>query len=483
MAPIATHDLSTGWGGRADTVRAVESLLWAGADAQARALRAGEVAAPELLAAVLDRLAAVQPALNAFRVVCAKEATAAALDAQRRLAAGEDAPLLGVPVAVKDDADLAGFPTGHGCDPSVCGPVERDGAVVARLRAAGAVIVGKTHVPELTMWPFTETMHHGATRNPWAPDRTPGGSSGGSAAAVAAGVVGVAHGSDGAGSIRIPAAWCGLVGLKPTRGLLPVDGQPTAEPNGGDWYRLAHEGPLGRDVASVARFLDACTEGGHLAALDEPLTPLRIAVSRHSPPGTLPRVRGGQRAAFERATELLRAAGHQVRELDPDVPLSATEQVMARYLRGIHDSARELPAGTRLERRTRGMVRLGGLVPMAAVRASLRAEPALARRVLAVFDEVDVVLQPGPSTPPSRIGAYSRAGTLRTLGAAITKVSFLPLWNLIGNPVLAAPVHLGADGLPAGVQLVGPPGAERTLLRLALQLERATGWADHRPPL
>lgn len=460
----------------------VEALLWAGADAQARALRAGEVRSPELVEAALRRLAAVQPALNAFRVVCAGEARAAAAEAQRRLdigtdaGAGADGALLGVPVAVKDDTDLAGHPTCYGTDPSRRPAATSDSELVRRLRAAGAVIVGKTHVPELMIWPFTESMQHGATRNPWAPDRTPGGSSGGSAAAVAAGVVGVAHGSDGAGSIRIPSAWCGLVGLKPTRGLVPT------APLHNDWYRLSHFGPIARDVASAARFMDAATErGGFLAALETPVGPRRVAVSRHSPPGTLPALRRPQREAIERTVALLREAGHSVVELDPDVPVRATGFVLARYLRGVHDSVAAVPAGCRLEPRTRAMGRLGGLVPRSAVRASLRGEPALARRVLGIFDKVDVVLQPGPSTPPSRIGAHARHGAARTLAAAISKVAFLPLWNLVGNPVLTAPVHTDAAGLPVGVQLIGPPGADLDLLRLARQLERATGWPSRRP--
>lgn len=461
-------------------------LLWAGADAQARALRAGLLNAPELLGAVLARLRAVEPSVNAFRVVCAEDAGAAATQAQLRLDAGEDAPLLGVPIAVKDDTDLAGQTTCYGADPAQRTPAVADSEMVRRLRAAGAVIVGKTQVPELMVWPFTETLQYGATRNPWALDRTPGGSSGGSAAAVAAGVVGVTHGSDGAGSIRIPAAWCGLVGLKPTRGLVPL------APLANDWHGLAHFGPLARDVASAARFLDACAEPGHgpaadqgsyLAALDEPVAALRVAVSWHSPPGTLPALRQAQRAAVERTVALLTAGGHTVVELDPMVPVAATEYVLARYLRGVHDSVRAVPAGSRLERRTRAMARLGALVPEALVRASRRAEPEIARRVLAVFDQVDVVLQPGPSTRPTRIGAYARAGMPRTLAAAITRVPFLPLWNLVGNPVLAAPVDSDNDGLPVGVQLIGAPHTERTLLRLALSLERATGWAERRAPL
>lgn len=463
-----------------------DALLWAGAHAQAQALQRRELSAPELLRAVLERLAEAQQAYNPFRVVCEAEAVHAAEQAQQRLDAGEQAALLGVPVAIKDDTDVAGHSTCRGTDPSVYPPAAADSELVTRLRRAGAVIVGKTHVPELTTWPFTETVHHGATRNPWAPQRTPGGSSGGSAAAVAAGVVGVAHGSDGAGSIRIPAGWCGLVGLKPTRDLVPT------APATNTWHRLLHFGPLARDVASAARFMDACAQpgstsgadstGSYLAALEQPLRPLRIALSRHSPPGTLPALHREQRAALQRAADLLTEAGHQVRELDPRVPLSATGYVLARYLRGVHDSAREVPPGLRLEPRGRGMRRIGAVVPAAVVRASLRAEPALASRVLAVFDEVDVVLQPGPSSLPPLVGAYARAGAARTLGSSIMKVPFLPLWNLIGNPVLAVPVQLSQNGLPTGVQLIAPPGCEHLLLRLALQLEQATGWTQHRPP-
>ncbi|HEY0639103.1 MAG TPA: amidase family protein, partial [Pseudonocardiaceae bacterium] len=333
-------------------------LLWAGADAQARALRAGELTSRELVAAALARAHAVQDSLNPFRVLRDAGAAADAEAADRRLAAAgpDEAPLLGVPIAIKDDTDLAGEKTCYGVDPDAFGPVAGDGEMVRRLREAGAVVIGKTHVPELMAWPFTETERHGPTRNPWDPSRAPGGSSGGSAAAVAAGVVGVAHGSDGAGSIRIPSAWCGLVGLKPTRDLVPL------EPLANDWHRMAHFGPLARDVASAARFLDACatSDGGYLASLDEPARTLRVAVSRHSPPGTLPGLGAAQRAALDRAVELLRAAGHQVTELDPRVPAIATEYVLARYLNGIHEAAAALPPAARLEARTRGMARLGG---------------------------------------------------------------------------------------------------------------------------
>lgn len=193
-----------------------DQLAFAGAAEQARRLVAGTVTAPALLGLCLARIARLDPELNAFRIVLADSARAEADAAQLRLDAGERAPLLGVPVAIKDDTDVAGQITAWGT--AAHGPAKTaDAAMVTALRQAGAVIVGKTNVSEMTIWPFTETLTFGATRNPWDLNRTPGGSSGGTGAAVAAGLVGLATGSDGGGSIRIPATWCGLYGIKPQR--------------------------------------------------------------------------------------------------------------------------------------------------------------------------------------------------------------------------------------------------------------------------
>src|SRR4051795_1899597 len=192
-------------------------LAFSGAAQQARLIASGEVSPRELVEVYLERIARLDPQLNAFRVVLAERALAEAQQAEARRKSGDERPLLGVPVEIKDDTDVAGEVTGFGVD-QLNPPAERDAEVVRRLRAAGAIVIGKTHVPELTAQPFTETAAFGATRNPWSLSHTPGGSSGGSAAAVAAGLVGAALGSDGAGSIRIPAACCGIFGLKPARG-------------------------------------------------------------------------------------------------------------------------------------------------------------------------------------------------------------------------------------------------------------------------
>src|SRR3954470_9798066 len=292
------------------------SLHFAGAAEQARAVRSGEVSARELVASTLERIARIDPQLNAYRVVLAERALAEADQADARHRAGDDRPLLGVPVAIKDDVDVAGEPTAWGTA-AHAGPVERDAEVVRRLRAAGAIVIGKTLVPELTMLPATDTTTFGSVRNPWDLSRTPGGSSGGSTAAMAAGLAGVALGSDGAGSIRNPSAWNGLFGLKPTRDRVPV------APHDDAWQGLSVNGPLARRVADAALFLEATVDGGGFtAAAGADPGRLRIAVSTKAPPGALPRLGGEERRAVQETAALLRTLGHDVVDRDPDYPAS-----------------------------------------------------------------------------------------------------------------------------------------------------------------
>ncbi|MEU9706474.1 amidase family protein, partial [Streptomyces sp. NPDC047981] len=228
----------------------MSAVEYSGLAEQARQLAEGTVTSTALVQAALDRIEATGPTLNAFRCTRPEAALAEAAEADRRLAAGERLPLLGVPMAVKDDTDVAGLPTRFGCAGDIPVATE-DGEAVRRLKAAGAVIVGKTNSCELGQWPFTEGPAFGATRNPWNTDHTPGGSSGGSAAAVAAGIVPAALGSDGAGSIRIPAAWTHLVGIKPQRGRVSV------HPYDDCFQGLTVNGPLARTVGDAALLLDA----------------------------------------------------------------------------------------------------------------------------------------------------------------------------------------------------------------------------------
>src|SRR5947207_1348310 len=227
-------------------------LAYAGIARQAELIAAGELSARELLDVYLARIERFDPLLNAFRVVFAERARLEADQADARRRAGETRPLLGVPVAIKDDIDVAGEVTAWGTN-AHGPPAQADAEVVRRLREAGAVIIGKTNVPELTIWPFTESATFGVTRNPWNRQRAPGGSSGGSAAAVAAGLVGAALGSDGAGSIRIPSAWCGLFGLKPQRGRVSV------APRSRAWHGLSVNGVITRVVADTALFHDVAS--------------------------------------------------------------------------------------------------------------------------------------------------------------------------------------------------------------------------------
>src|SRR6478672_13524817 len=273
-------------------------IAFAGIARQAELIAGGELSSRELVELCLRRIEATQPRLNAFRTVLAERALLEAGQADARRGAGGDRPLLGVPVAVKDDIDVAGEVTALGSN-AYGEPAAADAEVVRRLRAAGAVVIGKTHVPELTQSPFTETATFGATRNPWDLQRAPGGSSGGSAAAVAAGLVGAALGSDGAGSIRIPSAWCGLFGLKPQRGRVSLAPRPRA------WHGLSVNGVLTRRVADTALFHDVAS-GSTDIDHDRPPPPaqpfstsaatppgrLRIAYSTRFPPGVIGRLDG-----------------------------------------------------------------------------------------------------------------------------------------------------------------------------------------------
>src|SRR6201986_3424946 len=349
-------------------------------------LTAATITAPALLEIYLDRIARLDPQLRSYRVVLADTARQEALAAQRRLDAGEWPPLLGAPIAIKDDVDVAGELTTYGSS-AVSTPAPRDAEVVTRLRAAGAVIIGKTAVPEMMIFPFTETVTFGATRNPWDTALTPGGSSGGSGAAVGAGLAPLALGSDGGGSIRIPSGWCGLFGIKPQRDRVPL------APHDDAWCGLSVNGPLARSVKDAALFLDVTTTmpgpgGGFFGAAAREPGRLRIALSTKVPPPLVAKVGKEQRAAVDEAGALLRDLGHDVVVRDPDYPPAAVyANFLPRYFRGLYDNARALPHQHRLEKRTRSMAGIGSVHSdrrMATVRAG---EAAVAARIRSIFDD------------------------------------------------------------------------------------------------
>ncbi len=457
-------------------------LAFAGIARQAELVRAGEVSPRELVETCLERIERIDPRLNAVRVVFAERALAEAEQAAARRRGGGERPLLGVPVLIKDDVDVAGAVTckGSGAEDR---PAADDAEVVKRLRGAGAIVIGKTHTPELMQWPFTESATWGVTRNPWALDRSPGGSSGGSGAAVAAGLAGAALASDGAGSIRIPAACCALYGLKPQRGRIPT------APYEDGWQGLTTIGCLTRSVGDTALWWDVVADRDEASGTFSEaaahgaggsLTPLRIGCSTANP--LFAPLARGQRAAYEETIALLRSLGHTVEEVKVPYGDILTE-IVPRYLRGVADDAATLAHPRRLERRTRAMARMGRLLPDAVVARARAREAATTRRLGQVFADHDVLLTPGTAQLPLPVGRYEGRGALWTFNGVARYTPYTPAWNVTGQPAASVPAGFTADGVPLAVQLVGRSHDEATLLALSAQLEAARPWADRRPPV
>jgi amidase len=441
-------------------------LVFAGPSALAELVRAKELQPRELVELSLARIEALDPQLNAFRVTMADEALAQAQEAL-------EGPLAGVPIAIKDDLPVAGQAMTKGSR-SYGPPQAADAEAVRRLRAAGAIPVGITNVPELTIWPWTATEANGVTRNPWDTTRTPGGSSGGSAAAVAAGMVPAATGSDGAGSIRIPAACCGLVGMKPTRGLVPAEQEV--------WLGMAVYGALARTVKDSALLLSVMSGDRGLAEVKAPGR-LRIAVSRKIPPGAIVRLSADQRAAWEQMGKLLSELGHEVLERDPPYRLAALEVVQT-WTRGIYEDSLTVPDRSQLERLSRRMSTIGRiLVPNWRRERLLAKRPATTERILKLWDDVDVLMTPGLSRTALRAEGAFQKSPPAAFDLAIRFTPWTPPFNLTGQPAVTIPAGLGSDGLPLSVQFVARPGAETTLYALAAQLEQAQPWTDRRPPV
>ena len=453
-----------------------DDLAFQGLAAHLDLLERGETTSEELTELFLRRIERHDPALNAYRVVFAERARAEAKQADARRRSGDTRPLLGAPIAIKDDCDIAGEITAHGS--SAYGePATADSEVVRRLRTAGAVLIGKTNVPELEIVPFTETPTWGISRNPWDLQRTPGGSSGGSAAAVAAGLCSAALGSDGGGSIRIPAACCGVFGLKPQRGRVPT--APLVEP----WNGMSTWGAITRRVADSGRFYDAIRDGGESfseAAGREPGR-LRIAVSRKVPTGVLARPEAEQLGGLDGTIELLRSLGHVVFDEELDWG-TAWQSTVARFLRGVHDSVEILPHPERLSRRTRGFVKLGGLVPRAALASARGREAGDRERIGRVFERADVVITPMFVRRPPRVLEYEGRSAFFTLNGLPRFTPFTPVFNHTGQPAASVPAGFTGDGFPLAVQLVGPPDSEGLLMALSAQIERERDWPAQRPP-
>jgi amidase len=465
----------------------MSDVAFAGIVRQAEMVRRGDVTPTELVELYLERIERIDPELNAYRVVLDERARADAKRVEERLAGGEGErmDLAGVPIALKDTEDLEGEIACWGTA-GFDEPATADGEMVRRLRAAGAVILGKTNLPELAICGFTETDAWGITRNPWNTDHTPGGSSGGSAAAVAAGLCGGASASDGAGSIRIPSALCGLFGLKPQRDRISL--APFRE----HWHGLSVVGSVARSVADSALWLDVCHGGvaGGPPAPEQTFSqaasakpgPLRIAYSTKPPRLSAPPiVRDEVKVAVEETAGVLRSLGHAVEARDPDWG-GVGNNVFPRYLNGVTVEFERVPHPERLEQRTKGFARLGRLAGGRIIRSARRAEARDARRILSIFDHCDVLVTPTVGEVSVDVGRWAGKGALRTAVGMSRAYPYCAPWNHLGNPAASVPAGFTPAGDPLSVQLVGRPNDEATLLSLAAQLESERPWADRLPP-
>ncbi len=478
-------------------------------------VRSGEVTPGELLEEAVRRVELFNPHVNAViepMVDRAREAVTNGLP---------DGPFRGVPFLVKDLlADCAGVPSRSGCRFHLDYVPDHDSEIVRRFRASGAVLFGKTNTPEYGLFPVTEPALFGPTRNPWDLNRTPGGSSGGSAAAVATRMVPLAHGNDGGGSIRIPASCCGLFGLKPSRGRNPL-GPDMAEA----WQGLACDHVLTRSVRDSAAMLDATAgvDPGSPYAAPTPLRPyreevdveprrLRVALSAvPTMPGA---VHQDCLRALTAAGELCEALGHDVEEAAPDVDSEAFAEAFLTLVcveTRVTIEAAQRYVGRRATVEDYEVVTwiaglLGRRVGAVDYAAALRSLKDMARQMGRFFRTYDVLLTPTLASPPVELGALLPQGgeavimnllgrmnasgvlsVLRDVDTTADRImAFMPftaLANATGQPAMSVPLHWNHEGLPIGTQFVARYGDEATLFRLAGQLERAQPWFDRAPPL
>ncbi|MGW4086183.1 amidase [Streptomyces sp. NPDC004822] len=442
---------------------------WVGRTAAeiAAAVREKRATPREVVAEHLARIERLDGHVGAFRVVRAEAALAEADEVASRGDLGE-LPLAGVPVAVKDNLAVRGESMRVGSAATPDAPAAEDHVTVARLRAAGAVVVGPTNVPELCVFGTTEGVH-GTARNPWDTSRTAGGSSGGSAAAVAAGLVPLALGNDGMGSLRIPAANCGLVTIKPGHGVVP------AGIGDGDWFGMSENGPLATTVEDT-RLMLAVLAGTEVAAPATPDT-YRIAVSLRSPLAGVTISKPYASAARE-AAALLMKAGHQVRRADPPYPMSLGVTSLTHWTAGTSVDARGLDTAL-LTRRTRVHAAVGGRFVGRARSGEDRER--LRARLEPFFAEYDVLLTPALARRSPRSVPWHERGWLRNVLANTNYSPLTPPWNLTGWPAMAVPFGTLPSGAPTAVQLVGRPGSEAALLALAERVEELRPWRRTAP--
>ncbi|MEV6274381.1 amidase family protein [Nocardia sp. NPDC051832] len=433
------------------------------AAAIAAGIHEAAVAPTEVVDTALWRIAEQNRKTNAFSVIRTEQAKTEAAELEQRSDL-EELPMAGVPVAVAHTLAVAGETTLAGSAAVEPCSARSDDQVVRRLRAAGAVVVGLTSVSELGLWATTDGAGH-VTRNPWNPKRTAGGACGGAGAAVAAGLVPVAHGTDGLGSVRIPAACCGVYGFKPGRHIVP---------NQDDWSGMSENGVLATTVGDAALMLSVMAARPNLAEVDPPGR-LRIALAV-DPPLRFLRVDRQWSTAARTAAAVAAAAGHRV-ELTPLPYGNALLAVLLRWLTAPLPAAARLAYPERLQPRTRQHLALGRLV----LRLRLVRPAQIDRieaRLLEFFERYDVVITPTLAAPPPKARPWSMRGWLANVLTCTHFSPFVPIWNLVGWPAASIPMGMhNRSNTPVAAQLAGPPGSEATLLRLSAQLEELRPWA------
>jgi len=448
-------------------------------------VRDREVSSVELVELYLERIDRLDPELNAFVTVCGEHA----LDGARRAdAEPSEAPFHGVPIPIKDLTETAGILTTYSSRAYAHFVPEHDAAVVRRIREAGFVLIGKTNTPEFGTVGVTESELNGACRNPWDTTRTPGGSSGGAAAALAAGLCPVAQGSDGGGSIRIPAACCALFGLKPARGRVSL------APFGPGSMGLSTPGPIARTVADAAALLDVMAgyEPGEpfwatppvrpfLQEAATPPGPLRIAVTV-DPPVDQP-VEPERAGAARACAELLAELGHHVVE---GTPPWRDEAIVTEFTR-VWQAGPPLRAGDKLdlvEPLNRALAEDALATTSVELAGAITRLQSYARRVIAFWTDVDVVVTPALSRAPVPVGwVFEPEDPHEQFDRGFAFTPFTPVVNVTGLPAAVVPFGWDTENLPVAVQLIAGPEREDVLIRLSAQLEQARPWADRRPAL
>lgn len=453
----------------------------------AEQIRLKKISPVEVVEVYSKRIEELNPKLGSYLTLTLDEALDQARAAEKRINGDDLPPFHGVPISIKDLNETAGVRTTHGNGAFSERIPDRDDESIARIKRAGFIMLGKTNTPEFGTTCFTDPPAYYPARNPWDTERTTGGSSGGAAGALAAGLCPISQGSDGGGSIRIPAALCGLYGIKPSRGR--ISHSPGAQ------SFLSQDGPLSHTVADAAALLDVMA--GYAAGdawwappparrfaeeVGRPVGKLRVAVSAAPPMDVT--IASTNSEGARNAGDLLADLGHEVVEAGPpEWPQEVVEDFIVTW--AVRTCGYEpMPPFESLEKVNQSLIEYGRTVDAVRYELAERRIQKASRELIRFFDDFDVLVTPTVAGPPPIIGSYrDPSDPIAEFLNAAALVPFTPPWNTTGQPAVSLPLHWDEQGLPVGVQIVGRPADEATLIRLSAQIEEAAPWADKRPPV